>query len=174
MAAAGHSDSIKAVALYEPTMGSVMNDQERQAFGGAVTRMTEMASDGQLTEAVRAAASFPFNEQEIARADAAGYFESAGPNVPNLLNVFQQLREHQGPTVDDPSVLASISTPVLVLHGAATKPFWVRSAQHVAAHVPVSTIQSITNVGHAGPITHPAALAEALSKFFSSPETSHA
>jgi pimeloyl-ACP methyl ester carboxylesterase len=174
LAAAGQSDAISAVALYEPTIGSVMDDQERQAFGGAVARMTELASDGQLTEAVRAAASFPFNEEEVAVADAAGYFVSAGPYVPNLLNVFQQLREHQGPTVDDPSVLASISTPILVVHGAATKPFWVRSAQHVATHVPGSIIRSLTNAGHAGPITHPATLAETLSKFLPSPEPSHA
>ena len=173
LAAAEESDSINAVALYEPTMGSVMDDQERQSFVGTVTRMAEFASGGELTEAVRAAASFPFNEDEIAEADDAGYFESSGRYVPNLLSVFQQLREHQGPTVDDPSVLASISTPVLVLHGADTKQFWVGSAQHVAAHVPNSSIQTIANAGHAGPITHPAALAEALSRFFSSPEPTH-
>lgn len=87
--------------------------------------------------------------------------------------MFQQLREHQGPTVDDPSALASVSAPVFVLHGADTKPFWVRSAQHIAAHVPDSLILSIANTGHAAPITHPAALAEALARFFSSPEPTH-
>ena len=169
LAAAGESDSIKAVALYEPTMGSVMDDGERQAFGGAVTRMAELASDGELAEAVRAAASFPFNEDEIAVAEDAGYFEASGRYVPNLLSVFQQLREHQGPTVDDPSVLGAISIPVLVLHGTDTKPFWVHSARHVAEHVPNSTVKQIPDSGHAAPLTHPAALAEELASFFSSP-----
>ena len=173
LAATGESDSINAVALYEPTMGSVMNDEDRQAFGGAVSRMAELAADGELTEALRAAASFPFNGDEIAVADDAGYFEASGRYVPNLLLVFQQLREHQGPTVDDPSALTAISIPVLVLHGADTKPFWLRSAQHVAEHVPNSSIQTLTNAGHAAPITRPAALAEALVRFFSSPEPTH-
>jgi len=169
LAAAGESDSINAVALFEPTMGSVMDPQERQAFGDAISRMAELAAGGELTEAVRAAASFPFNEEEIALADDAGYFEASGRYVPNLLNVFQQLREYQGPTVDDPSVLAAISTPVLVLHGTDTKPFWVRSARHVAEHVSESSIEKVANAGHAAPITHPAALAEELARFFSSP-----
>lgn len=167
LAAAGQSDSVIAVALYEPTMGSVMGDQERQVFGGAVSRMAELASDGELAEAVRAAARFPFSEVEVAVADEAGYFEASGRYVPNLLNVFRQLREHQGPTVDEPSVLAAIPTPVLVVHGAATKPFWIRSAHHVAEYVPNSRIQTIATAGHAAPLTHPAALAEEIARHFS-------
>jgi pimeloyl-ACP methyl ester carboxylesterase len=173
LAAAGESGWINAVALYEPTIGSVMDDEERRAFGAAVSRMAELAVNGESTEAVRAAAHFPFNEEEIAVADDAGYFEASGRYVPNLLLAFQQLSEHQGPTVDDPSVLTAISTPVLVLHGANTKPFWVRSARHVADHVPHSSIQTLANAGHAAPITHPALLAEALASFFSSPEPDH-
>lgn len=174
LAAAGLSDSVKAVALFEPTMGSVMDDDDRKAFGVAVTLMAELAARGKLTDAVRAAASFPFNEEEIAAVEAAGYFEASGHYVPNLLSVFQQLREHEGPTVDDPSALASIATPVLVMNGADTKPFWVRSAQHVANHVPNSSIQTIPKAGHAAPITNPAPVAEALAKFFSSLEAGHA
>lgn len=173
LAAARQSDSVNAVALFEPTMGAVMDDRERKAFAGAVASMAELAAEGELTEAVRAAAGFPFNEDEMAAAEDAGYFEASRRYVPNLLSVFQQLREHQGPTVDDPSVLAAISTPVLVLYGADTKPFWVRSAQHVNAHVPNSSIQTIANAGHAAPITRPAALAEALARFFTSPEPTH-
>ncbi len=146
-------------------MGSVMDEQERTAFGEAVGRMGELAAEGRLTDGVRAAAGFPFNDEEIAVADGAGYFEAAGRYVPNLLNVFRQLREHEGPTADDPALLSAISTPVLVIHGADTKPFWIRSAQHVADHGPNARIQQIPGAGHAAPLTHPAALAEALAAF---------
>lgn len=134
-----------------------MNEDERKAFGDAVTLMAELAKEGEFAKAVRVAASFPFNEEEISAVEEAGYFEASGHYVLNLLSVFQQLRKHQGPTVDDPSALASIAAPVLVLYGAETKPFWVRSAQHVAVHVPDSSIQKIPNAGHAAPITNPAA-----------------
>ena len=165
LAAAERSDSVNAVALFEPTMGSVMDDQERAAFGGAVGRMGQLATEGRLTDAVRAAAGFPFNDEEIAVAEDAGYFEAAGRHVPNLLNVFQQLREHEGPTVDDPAILRTISTPVLVIHGADTKPFWIRSARHVVDHVPNAQIRAIAGAGHAAPLTHPEALAETLTEF---------
>lgn len=62
-----------------------------------------------------------------------GYFQGLGRYVPNLLNVFQQLRDYEGPTVDDPSVLGAISTTVLVLHGSDTS---VRSAPSRAAARP--------------------------------------
>jgi pimeloyl-ACP methyl ester carboxylesterase len=169
LAAAAQSDSLNAVALFEPTMGSVMDEQERVAFGGAVARIGELAAEGRLTDAVRAAAGFPFNDEEIAVADDAGYFEAVGRYVPNLLNVFQQLREYEGPTADDPTVLGAISTPVLVMHGADTKPFWIRSARHVADHVPNARIQAIPGAGHAAPLTHPEAVAETLTEFLSPP-----
>ena len=64
-------------------------------------------------------------------------------------------------------MLAAISTPVLVLHGAHTKPFLAISARYVADHVPDARIHEIPGAGHAAPLTHPAALAEALTDFFS-------
>jgi pimeloyl-ACP methyl ester carboxylesterase len=166
VAAAAHTDSLTAMALVEPTMGSVMAEDERATFSGAVARLGEMAADGELTNALRAAAAFPFNDEEIAVADDIGYFGAAGRYVPNLLSTFKQLREHKGPAADDPTVLGAISIPVLVVHGSDTKPFWVRSARHVAAHVPNARIHQIPAAGHAAPLTHPKALAEALTEFF--------
>jgi pimeloyl-ACP methyl ester carboxylesterase len=55
---------------------------------------------------------------------------------------------------------------VLVLNGADTKPFFTTSARHVADHVPNARIQEIPGAGHAAPLTHPEALAEALTGFF--------
>lgn len=167
LAAAAQSDAVNAVAPFEPTIGSMMGDRERVALGNAVTRMGEFAAEGKLTDALRAAAGFPFNDEEVATADRTGYFKAAGRYVPNLLDVFRQLMEHDGPTADDPVVLGAISKPVPVLHGANTKSFWIRSARHVADHVPHARIQEIPSAGHAGPLTHPKAPADALSGFFS-------
>ena len=167
VAAAAQSDSLSAVALFEPTMGSVLDEQERVAFSEAVSRMGELASQDKLTDALRAAAHFPFNDEEIAVAEDAGYFEAAGRYVPNLLKAFGQLMEYEGPTSDEPAVLAQISCPVLVAHGSKTKPPWIRSAKHTADHIPDAHIQKITGAGHAAPLTHPEPLADALTQFFS-------
>lgn len=172
LAAAARTASVNALALFEPTMGAVMSEQERAGFGGAVARMAELAAEGRWADAMRAAADWPFNDDEIAAADDAGYFEAAGRYAPNLLSVFQQLATWDGPTADDPAVLAAISAPVLVVHGADTKPFWVRGAHHVADHVSEARIHVVSGAGHAAPLTHPEVLAEALTEFFTPPTPS--
>ena len=152
-------------------MLSLMDEQEQAALGAAVARTGELAAEGKLAAAARAFAGFPFNDEEIAVAEDAGYFEAAGRYVPNLLNLLQQAMESEGPTADDPAVLGAISAPVVVLLGSDTKPFFTASARHVADHVPNARIHEIPGVGHAAPLTHPEALAEALTEFFaSSPE----
>ncbi len=167
LAVAAQSDAVEAVAPLEPVANSLMDEQEQAALGEAVARAGELAADGNLPAAMRAFAGYPFTDEDIAVAEDAGYFEAAGRYVPNLLNAFQQSMEYQGPTADDPAVLGAISVPVLVLRGSHTKPYAIRSARHVADHVPNARIQEIPGAGHAAPLTHPEALAEALTEFFS-------
>ena len=129
--------------------------------------MGKLAAEGRLADAVRAFVVLPFSDEEIAAAEDAGYFEAAGRYAPNLLSFFQQQQRYEGPTADDPAVLGAISAPVLVLHGSDAKPLMTRSARHVADHVPNARIREIPGAGHAAPLTHPEALAEALVGFFS-------
>ena len=166
LAVAAQSDAVDAVVPVEPALDSLWDEQEQAALGDAVARMGELAADGRLTAAVRAFLDFVFTDEDIAAAEDAGYPEATGRYVPNMLNVFQHLMEYEGPTPDDPAVLGAISAPVLVLRGSDTKPFWTRCARHVADHVPNARIQEIPGAGHASPLTHPEALAGALTEFF--------
>jgi pimeloyl-ACP methyl ester carboxylesterase len=166
--AATQPDAVDAVAAFEPGVLSLMDEQEQAAFGDAGARMAELAAEGRLTAAARAFAGWTFNDEEIAMAEDAGYFEAAGAYVPNLLNLVQQWGEYEGPTPDDPAVLGVISAPVLVLHGAGTKRFLTASARYVADHVPNARAHEIPGAGHAAPLTRPEALADALTEFFAS------
>jgi pimeloyl-ACP methyl ester carboxylesterase len=74
--------------------------------------------------------------------------------------------EYRGRTAADPAVLGATSAPVLVLHGADTKPYATASARYVADHMPNARIHVIPGAGHAAPLTHPEAIAEALTEFF--------
>lgn len=174
LAAAARSDAVAAVAVYEPVMDRLMDEQERGALGAAVTRMGELTAAGDLTAAVRAFASFVCRDEEVARLDAAGYLEAAGRYAPTMLRAFRRLAEHEGPHAPDrpgpadPAVLGAIWVPLLVLHGAETKPFWPRFARHVAEHAADARTQEIPGAGHAAPLTHPEALAEALTGLFAS------
>lgn len=162
---AAQSDTVCAVASYEPGMLYLLDEPEQAALGGALARTGELAADGKLPEAARAFAGWPFSEEEVNAAEAAGYFAAAGRYVPNMLNVIQQAV--QSPPPGDPAApLGAISVPVMVLLGSESKPFFPISAQHVVDHVPNARIQEIPGAGHAAPLTHPEALAEALLGFF--------
>jgi pimeloyl-ACP methyl ester carboxylesterase len=166
LGAAAQSDAVAAVAPLEPESVGLADEQELAAFGNALARAGELATEGDLTAAVRPLAGFVFNDEEIAVLEDAGYLEATGRYVPNLLNFFQQLKEHEGPAPEDPAVLGAISAPVLVLHGSDTKPLAAATARYVADHVPNARVQEIPGAGHAAPLTHPEALAEALTEFF--------
>jgi pimeloyl-ACP methyl ester carboxylesterase len=167
LAVAAQSDAVEAVAAVEPTMWGLMDEQERAAIGEAVARMGQLAAEGSFTEAARAFFGFPFNDEEMAVADEASYLEAAGRYVPTLLEQLQQTMKSEGPPPDDPGLLGAISAAVLVLHGSNTKPIFTASARHVVDHVPNATLREIPGAGHAAPLTHPEALAEAFTEFFS-------
>ncbi len=115
---------------------------------------------------MRAIASFPFTPDDLAAADDAGYFEAAGRYAPHVLRVFQQVGDYNGPMPEDPVVLGAIDAPVLVMHGSETRPFFTMSAQHVVSNVPDARGHAVSGAGHAGPVTHPGLVAEALMDFF--------
>jgi pimeloyl-ACP methyl ester carboxylesterase len=168
LAVAAKSDTVDAVAAVEPTMFHLMDEEERAGLAGAVTRVRELAADGNMPEAVRTFLGVPFNEAELTAVDATGYFEATGRYVPTLLNQLAQTMKSEGRGPDDPSVLGAISAEVLVLYGSDTKPFLEAGASYVADHVPNAALRELPGVGHAAPLTHPETVAEALGDFFSS------
>lgn len=165
-AAAERSDAVRAVAVFEPPLGPLMDDGEQAARAGAVARMRELVADDRLPAAARAWTEFVFHEQEIATFQAAGYFEAAGNYVPVLLEDIQQAMHSPGVDVADPEVLGRISAPLLVLHGPDTLRFFTAAARHVAEHVTGARFEEIPGAGHAGPLSHPEAVAAALTRFF--------
>ena len=162
---AARSDAATAVAPFEPVVQRMMDAPTQAALGAAVVTMAELAADGRMAGGARAFAGWPFNDKEVAVAEEAGYFEAAGRYVPNMLGILQELKEHGDPTTD-PDVLGAIQVPVVVLYGSDTKPVFTAGARHVADHVPNARVHEIPGAGHAAPLTHPEALAQALTEFF--------
>jgi len=162
-------DAVAAAAPFEPGVLSLMDQTEQAVAGAAAARTAELAADGNLVAATRAFLGWPFTEEDLAGAEDAGYVEAAARYVPNVLNLLQQaMQEDEAATIEDPAVLGTISAPMLVLLGTDTKRFFTTCARHVVDHVPGARIQEIPGAGHAAPLTHPAALAEALTGFFAS------
>jgi pimeloyl-ACP methyl ester carboxylesterase len=166
-AAAQLADAVSAVAVYEPPLGPLMEEHERAARGSAVARIGELVAEGRLTDGARRWADFVFHDEETVTLESVGYLEATGRYVPVLLDDIEQAMRFGGPDPADPEILARISAPLLVLHGPATRPFFTAAARHVADHAPNARLQEISGAGHAAPLTHPRALAEALTGFFS-------
>jgi pimeloyl-ACP methyl ester carboxylesterase len=169
LAAAGsQAAAVSAVAVWEPPLAPVMDEQQRATRREAVARMGELAAGDRLAVAARTWASFVFHDEELAALESAGYIEAAGRYVPVLLDDIRQAMQSDGPDAADPVLLHRISMPMLVLHGPHTRPFFTVAARYVDDHAPNARIRQIPGAGHAAPLTHPEALAEALMEFFSS------
>lgn len=92
---AAESDSVQAVAPFEPVTPRLMD--ERALLAAAVARTGELAAEDRLPEAVRAFADFVMSDEEIATVDDLDYLADAAKYVPNMLRVFQQAMAHRAP-----------------------------------------------------------------------------
>jgi pimeloyl-ACP methyl ester carboxylesterase len=167
-AAAELTDAVSAVAVYEPPLAPLMDEQQRAARAITVSRMGELAAEGRSTDAARTWADLVFNDEETVALESAGYLEAVGRYVPVLLDDIEQAMRFGGPDPADSAILDRISAPMLVLHGPGTRPFFTAAVEHVSDHVSTVRKQQISGAAHAAPLTHPEALAEALTTFFSS------
>lgn len=167
LAVAARTEKVFGVAAFEPVANSLMDENERAALLGAVATMRRLASEGRLSEAGRAFASYPFTDSDIAVAEDAGYFKAVARYVPHTVELFRQFAQYDGLMPDDPAVLGAVSAPVLVIHGTDTKSFMTESVRYVSDHVPRSQIRQIPAAGHAAPLTDSDTFAEALITFFS-------
>jgi len=161
------SEAVSAVAAFEPGFPDFADEQQQAEIGEVLTHIGELAAQGNLTPAARALVGFAFSDEEVAVVEDSGYLQAAGRYLPNLLTVLQRWTESGGLAAPDPAVLGAMSTPLLVLLGSETSiPFLISSARHVADHAPNAQLRELPGAGHAAPVTHPEAFAEALTGFF--------
>jgi pimeloyl-ACP methyl ester carboxylesterase len=171
LGAANRLADVTGVVAYEPLVKEVLSEEVLNQFVGVVMREAEEAQEGRPAAAVRIFAEFVGNDDEIAALDAAGAFEIMGRNVPADLAFIQQGQEYQGPSATDPSALAELTAPMLLLQGGGTAEN-VRSTnhagvRHVAEHFPQAGVHEFADLGHLAPMVDPEPVAEEIARFFS-------
>jgi len=169
LGAAAQSDSVVAVAAYEPVVpGSGVADIPR--LGAALEKAGMAAADGRLVDAVRAFAAGICTDDEVAALEQTTFFERWAGAVPALLNDLGQDNAHEGPRSIDPESLAQVTAPVLVLRGEQTllTALWGESEQHIARHVPDPHVRELPGVGHLAPVLAPERIAQELIAFLES------
>lgn len=168
LGAVQNTDAVLAVAVYEPVVFEVMSEDEFIRFQGTIARMGERAKKGRMVDAARTFIDVVANDDEMTADVAQKLVEGCAQNVPVFLQEQQQLFETGYPSPTDPSELAKITVPVLLLHGTRSipDPWFIDSVHHVAEHVPDASVREISGAGHFGPTHQPKTVADELVRFF--------
>jgi pimeloyl-ACP methyl ester carboxylesterase len=167
LGAAENTGAVAAVAAYEPPVFETISPDVFASFKATLERMAGVAAEGRLADAARTFLEFVTNDEELSALSDMNLFEAVAPNVPVQLKEFPQVLASEGsPT--DPSALAEVKVPVLLLHGTRSNPhpWFLDGVRHVAEHVAQPRLGEIPGAGHLGPILEPAAVADELRRFF--------
>lgn len=168
LGAAENTNAVSAIALYEPAVFEAISDTVYARFMDKIERMGELAAENRLVDAAHTFIDLVANDDEVSDSEALGFFDGWASNVPVFLQEIQQLFDGEGPGPTNPSELAKISIPVLLLHGSRSIPetWFSDGVRHVSGHVADPQVSEITGAGHMGPSHEPKVVAAELMKFF--------
>jgi pimeloyl-ACP methyl ester carboxylesterase len=159
--AAAQTDVVSALAVYEPWIPQLRDDEVIVRNARAAARIARLGADGRLVEAaqvflVDAALA---NHEELAVLAEHDVAELMAPTVPVSVQEMVVFLTAEPAAI---APLERITTPTLLLHGSRTHPFFTAAVNHVAARLPDATIREIAGAGHLGPQLVPQPVAEAL------------
>jgi pimeloyl-ACP methyl ester carboxylesterase len=170
LGAAAASDAVASVIAYEPVVIEEFDEEFMGGFIDTVERMTVEVDRGRPAEAAQLFMDLVLDDDELEAAITNGHPEVAAPSVPADLRLFENL-DPTGPSLTDPDLLATITTPVLLLQGDRTAPVFELGNQHVAEHAPTADNRVIPGAAHGGPKLAPERVARELISFLGPPES---
>jgi pimeloyl-ACP methyl ester carboxylesterase len=170
LGAAAHSDSVAAVAIYEPGVIGVGGDDDIAHLGAAMQQVGSAAADGRNLDAVHAFLPGICTDNEIAAMKATPFYEKWTDAIPALLRFVEQDMSYKGPRSTDPEALGQVAAPVLLLRGEQTLlgTFFAEVERYVAQHVVDAQVRELPGIGHFAPLLEPQPVAKELISFFES------
>ena len=136
--------------------------------------MARAVTAGRMTDAMRGFGAFVCNDDELAALHAVDYVDTTAKYAPTLLTELEPEAQPGAFSPTNPTLLAQITAPALLLRGTRTPLRWFTDAvRHVADHVPHAEVREITGAGHAGPILRAEAIADEVVRFLASTPTAH-
>lgn len=168
--AAAVSSSVRAVAVYEPTLAALADEVVAEEFTAAFAAINEAAEDGRLRDAAwlfleRLARA---TDEELALVEEVDALAEMAPLVPVVLD---EAARSGPPNVSDLAILDRIDIPVLVMLGERTHPFYRGVVDHLRKRLAEVEVQVVPGVGHLAPETHPETVAVELVRLLE--RTSH-
>lgn len=168
LGAAARTGAISALAVYEPVVTEMVDDEIEARLEDTIARVSEAAAEGRLTQAARAFGELVANEDELMALSASGYFNECARYIPVMLQELQREFESGDPSPTDPSALANITVPVLLLSGSHSALHFLSTdgVRYISEHLPGSRIREVAYAGHFGVALAPGAIAGELIPFF--------
>ncbi|WP_440771318.1 alpha/beta fold hydrolase [Natronorubrum sp. DTA28] len=168
LGAAARTDAVSALVTYEPAVLEVLSEDEFGRFTERITRMGELIAEDRPVDAARTFLEWVATEDELVVAEEVGFVEGCAPNVPIFLQEVQELGENEGTNPTDPSTLAEISAPFLLLHGTRSipDPWFIDGVNYIEEHAAPTQVREVDGTGHMGPIHEPEAVADEVGRFF--------
>jgi pimeloyl-ACP methyl ester carboxylesterase len=168
LGAAARSNSVSALAVYEPVVFEAMEEGDHASFRNAVVETCAAVAGGRPAEPALTFLGFIANaEEREALSGAPDMLEEVGRYGPiDLLEFQHHVAGYPSPSPTAPETLARIAAPVLILHGSRSARTWFgRGARHVAEHVAGSHKREIEGAGHLAVALGVEAVADAFVDF---------
>jgi pimeloyl-ACP methyl ester carboxylesterase len=166
--AAAQSDAVVAVVAFEPSMWSLMPEDDRARFVQVVELEAEATAEGRLMDASLLFHQFVCTGEEFAALEA-DYFEQQANLFPLLMQELEQEGTYQKTDPTGPEVLAQVDAPVLVMLGQKTsmERWFTQSAQYFVQHLPNAHLHELPGIGHFAPLVAPEPIANEMIRFLS-------
>jgi pimeloyl-ACP methyl ester carboxylesterase len=162
----GQTTSVAALAVYEPWIPQLRDDEVAARNAHAAARIARLGAEARLAEAARVffVDAALANDEELAVLAEHDVAELMAPTVP------VSVQEMVVFLTSEPAPLAQLeraTVPTLLLHGSRTHPFFTAVVHHLAARLEDATTCEIAGAGHLGPQLAPQQVAEALTHHLS-------
>jgi pimeloyl-ACP methyl ester carboxylesterase len=152
-----------------------MAPETRAIYHDALDRMTSSLAEGAGAEAALPFLELIANDEEAAVLSGSDDgMDGLAAYLPiDVAEIRAELDHGDAPHPTDPSRLARIGTPTLLVHGLAhgspgASRWFTDSTRYAAEHIPGAALRRIPGNGHLGHLLHPDRVADLLVPFLES------
>lgn len=168
--AAAHTSAVATLALYEPTLTELADEELFSQFSNAIARVRRAVDDGKPVDGARIFIEelAKANDTERALLSEVDAAQDMAPLVPVVL---EEEAQSGLPQLSDLTLLERVTMPVLLLHGSRTHPFYTGVVDYLADRLVDCQVREIPDVGHLGPEIEPEPVSAELIRYFESTTT---
>lgn len=159
--AAAHSSAVGALALYEPTLMELADEEGSAHFSRALARVRQAVDDGRPGEG----AQIFLEDLALANADELAVLaeeDAAQGMAPLVPVVLREVARSGPPRLTDVRMVEHVTMPVLLLHGSRTHPFYTGVVAHLSGRLSQCQVRTLPGLGHLGPEIQPGPVAAEL------------